>query len=128
MKLDFYSVNEMITFYSYVFQLDDQKVGDKIYELIELDDILLYKMEKKKINDWSKLIVDFIENKVLKHKALYEDAGSNEKITSIFKECFLSVHNSLGLKLAQNELLFCAFSCATSFFMSSPLKSNGLSI
>ena len=44
----------------------------------------------------------FIENKVLKHKALYEDAGSNEKITSIFKECFLSVHNSLGLKLAQN--------------------------
>ena len=26
----------------------------------------------------------------------------NEKITSIFKECFLSVHNSLGLKLAQN--------------------------
>ena len=37
-KLDFYSVNEMITFYSYVFQLDDQKVGDKIYELIELDE------------------------------------------------------------------------------------------
>lgn len=36
--LDFYSVNEMITFYSYVFQLDDQKVGDKIYELIELDE------------------------------------------------------------------------------------------
>lgn len=44
----------------------------------------------------------FIENKILKHKALYEDAGNNEKITSIFKEAFLSVDNALGLKLAQN--------------------------
>ena len=44
----------------------------------------------------------FIENKILKHKALYEDAGNNEKITSIFKECFLAVNSGLALKLAQN--------------------------
>ena len=44
----------------------------------------------------------FIENKILKHKALYADAGNNERITSLFKECFLAVHNSLGLKLSQN--------------------------
>ncbi len=37
-KLDFYSVNEMIAFYSKVFQLDDKKVGNKIYELIELNE------------------------------------------------------------------------------------------
>ena len=44
----------------------------------------------------------FIENKILKHKALYEDAGNNEKITTIFKEGFLAVNNGLALKLAQN--------------------------
>lgn len=44
----------------------------------------------------------FIENKILKHKALYAEAGNNERVTSIFKECFLSVNNSLGLKLSQN--------------------------
>ena len=44
----------------------------------------------------------FIENKILKHKALYEDAGTHENIVSIFKEEFLEVNNSLGLKLSQN--------------------------
>ena len=36
--MDFYDVNEMIAFYSKVFQLDDQKVAEKIYEIIELDE------------------------------------------------------------------------------------------
>ena len=43
----------------------------------------------------------FIENKILKHKAIYQFAGENEKIVSIFKEAFLAVNNALGLKLAQ---------------------------
>lgn len=36
--LDFYDVNEMITFYSKVFQVNSTMVGNKIYELIELDE------------------------------------------------------------------------------------------
>lgn len=44
----------------------------------------------------------FLENKILKHEAIYEDAGNSEKLTSIFKETFLAAHNGLGLKLAQN--------------------------
>lgn len=44
----------------------------------------------------------FIENKILKHKALYEEAGNNERITSIFKEGFLELNNALGLKLSQD--------------------------
>ena len=36
--MDFYEVNEMIAFYSKVFQLDDTKVGNKIYEIIEQDE------------------------------------------------------------------------------------------
>lgn len=38
LKLDFETINEMIAFYSNVFQLDDQKVGNKIYELIALNE------------------------------------------------------------------------------------------
>ena len=37
-KVDFETENEMIAFYSNVFQLDDQKVANKIYELIELNE------------------------------------------------------------------------------------------
>ena len=44
----------------------------------------------------------FIENKILKYKALYEEALEEEKITTIFKEGFLALNNALGLKLAQN--------------------------
>ena len=44
----------------------------------------------------------FIENKILKHKALYEEAGNNERITSIFKEGFIELNNALGLKLSQD--------------------------
>ena len=44
----------------------------------------------------------FIENKILKHKAIYELAGTNEKMVSIFKETFLAANNGLGLKLAQS--------------------------
>lgn len=45
----------------------------------------------------------FLENKILKHNALYEDAGNNEKITTIFKDEFVELINALGLKLYQNE-------------------------
>lgn len=44
----------------------------------------------------------FLENKILKHKSVYELAGNNEKMTSIFKETFLAVNNGLGLKLSQD--------------------------
>lgn len=45
----------------------------------------------------------FLENKVLKHKSLYEDAGKNESVTTIFKEEFIEIINALGLKLEQYE-------------------------
>ena len=44
----------------------------------------------------------FLENKILKHKAVYDEASNNESMTSIFKECFLSANTGLGLKLAQD--------------------------
>lgn len=44
----------------------------------------------------------FLENKILKHKSVYQEAGNNEKVTSIFKETFLAVNGALGLKLAQD--------------------------
>ena len=44
----------------------------------------------------------FIENKILRYGALYEEAGSNEKATSIFKEGFLEIFKGLGLKLSQD--------------------------
>jgi hypothetical protein len=44
----------------------------------------------------------FLENKILKHKSVYQEAGNNENVTSIFKEAFLSVNNALGLKLSQD--------------------------
>ena len=48
------------------------------------------------------ILQSFLENKILKHKAIYEDAGNNEKITSIFKETFLNANTGLGLKLSQD--------------------------
>ena len=44
----------------------------------------------------------FLENKILKHKSVYQEAGNNENVTSIFKETFLSVNSALGLKLSQD--------------------------
>ena len=44
----------------------------------------------------------FLENKILKHKAIYAVAGNDEKMTSIFKEGFLAANYGLGVKLAQN--------------------------
>lgn len=49
----------------------------------------------------SDLFQSFIENKIFKHKALYETIGKNEKMSTIFKETFLKANNGLGLKLAQ---------------------------
>ena len=44
----------------------------------------------------------FLENKILKHKALYSEAGGNEKATSIFKEAFMEMSKGLSLKLSQD--------------------------
>ena len=44
----------------------------------------------------------FIENKILKHRILYEEAENNEEATSIFKTFLLEIYNSLGQKLAKN--------------------------
>ena len=44
----------------------------------------------------------FIDNRILKHEAIYEKALNNETITSIFKKCFLEINNALGLKLESN--------------------------
>ena len=42
----------------------------------------------------------FIENKILKHKTIYDEVSNNERITSIFKIILLEGHKSLGQKLA----------------------------
>ena len=44
----------------------------------------------------------FLENKIFKHKAIYEQAGNNEKITNLFKETILAQNNALALKLSQD--------------------------
>ena len=44
----------------------------------------------------------FLENKIFKHKAIYEQAGNNEKATNLFKETILSQNNALALKLSQD--------------------------
>ena len=58
---------------------ENKNINKKGCEIIELDDILLYKMEKKTINDWSKLIVDFIENKLLLIKPNIMNSDSSYK-------------------------------------------------
>lgn len=49
------------------------------------------------------LFQSYLENKVLKHKSLYEDSGNSERVTSIFKDVFMELIAALGLKLEQNE-------------------------
>jgi hypothetical protein len=58
---------------------ENKNINKKGCEIIELDDIFLYKMEKKTINDWSKLIVDFIENKLLLIKPNILNSDSSYK-------------------------------------------------
>lgn len=48
------------------------------------------------------ILQSFIENKILKHKQVYQEAGNNEKITSIFKEFLFAANNGLALKLTQD--------------------------
>lgn len=50
----------------------------------------------------SDMFQSFIENKILKHKMLYTEAGNNEKATSIFKDILLASYNGLALKLSQD--------------------------
>ena len=45
----------------------------------------------------------FIENKILKHKNLYDDAINKERVTHIFKIIAMEGHYALGQKLAQDE-------------------------
>lgn len=44
----------------------------------------------------------FLENKILKHKSIYNDAGNNEKVWNIFKSTVLAQNDALGAKLAQD--------------------------
>lgn len=48
------------------------------------------------------LFQSFLENKVLKHESLYEKAGENERMTSIFREIMIAACGGLALKLAQD--------------------------
>ena len=45
----------------------------------------------------------FIENKILKHKAIYDDVQNNEKMVTIFKNILVEGHNALGQKLSQDS-------------------------
>ena len=44
----------------------------------------------------------FIENKILKHRILFEEAENNEETTTIFKTFLLETYNSLRQKLIQD--------------------------
>ena len=44
----------------------------------------------------------FVENKILKHKILYDTALNKERITTIFKTILLESYRGLGQKLAQD--------------------------
>ena len=76
---------------------ENKDISNNGNELIELDDILLYKMEKKKINFWSKIIVDFIENKVLliKPNILAPDSSEKKCFTQRIKRRSSTVMHSL---------------------------------
>lgn len=50
----------------------------------------------------TEIFQSFLENKIFKHKALYEIANQNEQLKNIFKEEFLQLISALGLKLAQD--------------------------
>ena len=50
----------------------------------------------------SDLFQSFIENKLFKHKILYEENENNERSMSIFKTFLLETYNILGKKLAQD--------------------------
>ena len=92
---------------------ENKNINKKGCEIIELDDILLYKMEKKTINDWSKLIVDFIENKLLliKPNILNSDSSYKNFFTQRTKKRSSTVMYSLDnsnkgnifLELKKNE-------------------------
>lgn len=45
----------------------------------------------------------FLDNKILKHKAIEKVSENYKKMEDIFKETFLSLNNSLALKLFQNN-------------------------
>ena len=47
----------------------------------------------------SDIFQSFIENKILKHKMIYEIAGKNEQLTNIFKEGIVHIDDALGTKL-----------------------------
>ena len=86
---------------------ENKNINNKGCELIELDDILLYKMERKKINDWSKLIVDFIENKLLliKPNILTSDSTQNNLFTQRTKKRSSTVMYSLDNSNKENIFL-----------------------
>lgn len=50
----------------------------------------------------SDIFQSFIENKILKHKMIYEVAGKNEQLTNIFKEGFVHINEALATKLFQD--------------------------
>ena len=68
---------------------------------------LNYSMNEPFFNeDFDKdLFQSFIENKIFKHKNLYELAGEKESMASIFKQGFLFMHDQLGEKLFASELM-----------------------
>jgi hypothetical protein len=51
----------------------------------------------------SDLFQSFIENKLFKHKILYEESENNERAMSIFKTFLLESYNALEQKLSQNN-------------------------
>ena len=49
------------------------------------------------------LFQSFIENKIFKHKEIYQVAGGNETLANIFKDTFLKINDGLGKKLKQDD-------------------------
>lgn len=72
------------------------------------DDYSTANIEYSMNNDFYKeelsdiLFQSFLENKLLKHKAIIDEASANDEITSIFKDMLMASYNGLALKLYQN--------------------------
>lgn len=96
----FKKINYVDYLYSLVHFSSDNATLEDNYETANVEYSMNDPFFKESFND--DIFQSFLENKILKHKAVYDDATNNETGTSIFKECFLAANKGLGLKLYQD--------------------------
>ena len=96
----FRKVNYIDYLYSLVnFSTDNATLEDK-YENLSVNYSMSDPFFTESFNN--DIFQSFLENKILKHRAVYDDASSNETATAIFKDCFMGANTGLDLKLFQD--------------------------